>query len=810
MEQLNYQAQQFEDIVPVLDVGDPSESLASAYQYSGADQSAILNRMKQDQDIQSRNLKQKLQGFEDIMKFSSTAVKEVAKIKRQQTKDEASAEWAEAYNNFEAPTQKELSSLYTAAEESQAEAKGDIDKTLTANLQAKGDKITPMDSADAGKVRTRTGLMGVVRANARAQASMDSYGPAFKTFLQKANAGRAEQKGKVNEKGELLDGSPVQPGSQFRNTLTEFNKLWADKTGMAMANPGYTAKYVYPKLRREAAQLEEEYTKSWNVQHADIQLEKNLLELRQTKDLNKFFTAQKGLTTRDGETLQTNTYIYSILAQAQFSSEELTDFGDSINPVTNKPFSSHPRFQSLKVDARKRSVQLHNLTKNEFNIVSLEGFNNTPPNAEANEAERIRQLALPNADPNIINRNYSSAMARTDRKIEVQQETARINNLLDRMGPDYKLTAADMDGVPNELYNTFASRLSPNVNAEMTEELIKKSETYKSVQKDLDGIIARINPNIKAANMLTGTSGASNLNLFKQDAMNEIATRAQLLMLSGDATLTTEEAIRQATKVWTDEQMALEAKGEFFDAGKNQFKQSATETHFGLQQAAEMQARAIKNTKITDLSTGLYESDYLAPPANTRHSERVVQLGRQFGKTPDEIVAMARQQKGLPPLEPDSREMALADMNPSQRVLMASLGDATPQQVAIRAQITSNQVLTGTAQQRAISVGQQLYKMGYAGLWQNDFFDHDRGYVKGGGQENSGHSAQGFHPINQAIDVGIQANGAQRLKQLYAYLYKEKDRFGISELFYADQGWSKSRGPGAIGGHGAHLHVAFD
>ena len=70
MEQLNYQAQQFEGIVPVLDVGDPSESLASAYQYTGADQSAILNRMKEDQLIESRNLDQKIEGFTDIMKFS--------------------------------------------------------------------------------------------------------------------------------------------------------------------------------------------------------------------------------------------------------------------------------------------------------------------------------------------------------------------------------------------------------------------------------------------------------------------------------------------------------------------------------------------------------------------------------------------------------------------------------------------------------------------------------------------------------------------------------------------------------------------
>ena len=37
------------------------------------------------------------------------------------------------------------------------------------------------------------------------------------------------------------------------------------------------------------------------------------------------------------------------------------------------------------------------------------------------------------------------------------------------MGPDYKLTAADMDGVPNELWNTFAGRLGQNANNEHRE-----------------------------------------------------------------------------------------------------------------------------------------------------------------------------------------------------------------------------------------------------------------------------------------------------------------------------------------------------
>ena len=792
MEQLNYQAQQFEGIVPVLDVGDPSESLAAAYQYSGADQSAILNRMKEDQAIQSRNLDQKIQGFEDIMKFSATAVKEVSKMKNQQTKDEASAVWAEAYNNYEAPSQKELADSYTKLQKEAVDASTDVETTLSKNLNNK-EEVTVQDSDRAAKLRKRTGLMGVVAANARAEAAMESYGPALQTWMAKANAKKAEQ-----------GGGMIEPGDEYNRVKGEFDRLWADKTGMAMANPGYTAKNVYPRLRREAASQLDTYTRGFNIQEAAITTEGNLQKLVDGEmGLNEFFIAQKGLVGRDGKTLRNNGDVYSTLSQANLPNKVLSDLAKEINPVTKKPYGDHPRFKTLQIDARNRRKQEYTLGRAEQSRTSLEGFNGVDNAADA-AAVRDQQLQA-NIPADIVNANYSAAMGRTDRKIEVQQETARINNLLDRMGPDYKLTAADMDGVPNELYNTFAGRLSPNVNAEQTEEMIKKSETYKSVQKDLDGIIARINPNIKAANMLTGTSGASNLNLFKQDAMNEIATRAQFLMLSGDATLTTEEAIRQATNTWTDEQMALEAKGEFFDAGKNQFKQSATEQHFGLQQAAEMQARAIKNTTITDLSTGLYESDYLAPAVNSRYSERVVQLGRQFGKTPSEIIAMARQQKGLPPLEPNNTDMALAEMNPSQRARMASLGDATPIQMAIRGQITSGQELQGSAKQRTISIGQQLIAMGYGGIWQHPDFHYDTGYGKGTGKaDEGGHAPNSYHNYNEALDIGVQANGPQRLEQLYQYLLKNKERFGIAELFYDPDG---SRGH--MEGHANHVHVSF-
>jgi hypothetical protein len=301
------------------------------------------------------------------------------------------------------------------------------------------------------------------------------------------------------------------------------------------------------------------------------------------------------------------------------------------------------------------------------------------------------------------------------------------------MGPEYKLTAADMDGAPNELWNTFAGRLAPNANAERSEETLRKSERFKSIEKDLDATLTSINSDIKTANLIAGTKGPVNVNAFKQDAMSEIVKNAMTIKL-GQENMTDDAALDQAKAAWVAEQTKLEEKGEFFDPIKNEFKTGATAVNQNVQQAYQRQIQKIKDTTIRKLETGLLESDYLAPSDN-RYSERVKLLGTQFGKTPSEIVAMARQQKGLPPLEATNRELALAEMDPGQRARMASLGDATPIQMAIRAQISSGQELKGTAQQRTISVGQQMIAMGYGGLWQNPNFHYDTGYAKEGGQK---------------------------------------------------------------------------
>jgi hypothetical protein len=171
---------------------------------------------------------------------------------------------------------------------------------------------------------------------------------------------------------------------------------------------------------------------------------------------------------------------------------------------------------------------------------------------------------------------------------------------------------------------------------------------------------------------------------------------------------------------------------------------------------------------------------------------------------------MARQQKGLPALDATNRELALSEMNPAQRARMASLGDATPFQMAQRAAINANQRLTGTGKQRSISVGQQLIAMGVGGIHQHPNFNFDTGYVKEGGQTigdvASREANNSAHGHSEALDIGMQGNSPQQMEQTYQYLLKNKERFGISELIYAPKGGDRVD---PDGNHWHHIHVAF-
>jgi hypothetical protein len=178
-------------------------------------------------------------------------------------------------------------------------------------------------------------------------------------------------------------------------------------------------------------------------------------------------------------------------------------------------------------------------------------------------------------------------------------------------------------------------------------------------------------------------------------------------------------------------------------------------------------------------------------------------LGSRYGMTGKQIVDLTRQQQGLPPLEPSREDKALEMVSGPEMAKIASL-DSSPITLGLRAQINSGQELQGNAQQRTVAVGQQLQAMGYGGIWQHPDFNYDSGYTGSSREEVGGHSANSYHKHKEALDIGVQANGHQKLEMLYQYLLKNKSRFGVAELFYDPDG---SRGHAA--GHGSHIHVSF-
>ena len=301
-------------------------------------------------------------------------------------------------------------------------------------------------------------------------------------------------------------------------------------------------------------------------------------------------------------------------------------------------------------------------------------------------------------------------------------------------------------------------------------ERLRNTDTFKSIDKDFKGIVGSLGAaEIKFGDALTGGSDPANYNVFKQDSLDQIVTRAQTLMLSGD-NISEDAALRQATEEWRQEAKQKAANGEFFDVEKNEFKGSATTINSNLQEATRIQIDKLNSTTFDNLSHGLQESDWTQLPVNGQYSGRVKYLGRAFSLTPEEVVNHARAQRGLAPLEPSPAEVNLRQIPPAERARITALDDEAPISLAIRAQINSGQVLNGNAKQRTVAVGQNLLTMGYGGIWQHPDFNYDSGFTGSGTEEVGTHAPNSFHKFDEALDIGVQANGHHKLETLYQYL----------------------------------------
>lgn len=119
----------------------------------------------------------------------------------------------------------------------------------------------------------------------------------------------------------------------------------------------------------------------------------------------------------------------------------------------------------------------------------------------------------------------------------------------------------------------------------------------------------------------------------------------------------------------------------------------------------------------------------------------------------------------------------------------------------------SNNTFGNNGKQRTINIGRMLVNdLGYK-AWQHPNFNLDKGYVAEGGQHRYWRDPQGgsAHLHDEALDFPVSHNTVEQLDQLYDYLTKNKEFFGIKKIL-----WRGAPGHGPdLAPDNAHLHVQF-
>ena len=793
-EQSNYSPVSFGNIVPQLDVGDPSQGFLNSMKNFMSSQDAQMGMLQKNEstelrnianygNVEQQNIKSYYKGLEDIIGMSQNALKMGGEVYVKQQQEKAANIWAENFNKPIELDDEKLYAEYEADEVNVAETQQAVGVGISKSLNNRPEPPSAEDIADTGKIRNSMSMGAVVAANAKSAAAMESYGPALENWLNKSNP---------------------TPGAETEAYVAEFNRRWSEQTGLSGANAQFTAKYVYPTLRKTAGGIVESKTRGWNAQNSAEQSDILVQDLALgTIGLDSFFIQQKGLTKSNGKDLRTNDEAWVTLAKANLSTDQLASLGQQTFGVTGKPYSEHPKYQTLMRDARKQAKGDYDMKNAEYKMQSQEGFRALGPESSKAqmEAERDRQLDM-GIPADVVDANLGTQRRSSAEAGEVRGWTDKINAWVNNPNnAGKKIPQSVIGDAPFSVKQQFAGSMEPDANAETTEELIRGSAPFKAAQKDMKAIAKGIFPDMQIASIATGNAGPINQAEFESSALTAITNRAQQLML-GQENMSVEQAFAAAKADWISEAEDRKDKGKFFDLTKNQYIIPGGR-NLELEQNAADRAQNLFDTPLTKLSTGLLESDWVKPPESGRYSERVRVLGSRYGMTGKQIIDMARQQQGLPPLEPSREDKALQMVSGPEMARIASL-DSSPIMLGLRAQINSGQTVGGSAKQRTVAVGQQINAMGYGGVWQHPDFNYDSGYTGSSRERVGGHSANSYHNENEALDIGVQANGHQKLEMLYQYLLKNKSRFGVAELFYDPSG---SRGHPA--GHGSHLHVSF-
>lgn len=565
-------------------------------------------------------------------------------------------------------------------------------------------------------------------------------------------------------------------------------------------NKDFLSKYMFPSMYKSADKEAEYWTKQANFRASQVKRESAPGEYRSGSiDFNSYLNKVTSTTNKDG-----SFYSYSqaldgvtdLFKTKQWGRSDLAKLGDTINPMTKKPWKESPRYSEwygaivdseLKVQSTNRKLQT-NQAREYWNSIDYDD----PAALAEGERYMIEELGI---DKDIVYSTSSTARQNSDHKRRQREITDGVN----RSDPEFVDPATGLirDDVAYEMdYNTrqqFQQLLSPQAKGMTVQKDFLGGQGSKDLDKDIDGLIEATYSDagitLKLENALTGQSGPPNQAAYETETKNWIVNYASELMVNPKAGSSPppsmDAAIQIAKDTWRDlttKTLRANPKG-IFNNGQ-----------FVLKGSASINDNAVDRATFFTMHSALTEKDL---ESTGDYSPAVMQLSRRFSKTPEAIVRMARVTKGLEPTPVTPREASVAAIPETDQARLNSVTNPSVQS-KLRAQLRANQALQGTPEQRAVAVGRQIESMGYKGIWQNKYFNYENGYTPTGGQRVWQRPYDSKHNSNQALDIGLGANTKEQLDSLAYYLNMNKKKFGIRLVLWQTEG------------HYDHVHVDFE
>jgi len=164
-EQSNYSPVSFGNIVPQLDVGDPSQSFLNSMKNFMSSQDAQMGMLQKNEatelrnianygNVEQQNIKSYYKGLEDIIGMSQNALKMGGEVYLKQQEEKAANIWAENFNKPVEIDDAKLYAEYEADEINVAETQQAVGVGIATSLNNRPVPPTAEDIADTGKIRT--------------------------------------------------------------------------------------------------------------------------------------------------------------------------------------------------------------------------------------------------------------------------------------------------------------------------------------------------------------------------------------------------------------------------------------------------------------------------------------------------------------------------------------------------------------------------------------------------------------------------------------------------------------------------------